>query len=487
MREDDENQDDDYQEYEQREQKIERLIAKNYQSKIRGNPQFIEHLTYLKSDLTGQQLARFKNLSAKEQQHQLIIATNDYLKHIDNDILIVHKQLRDAYEHKFSELESIILNPLDFSRAVKEIGNVEDITRVIDNLNWLPNQSLMSVTVAFSASSGRQLSEKELQEVVRIADEVILLNDQKAQMLNYLETRMSSVAPNVSAIVGTRVAAKLIAAAGGIGELAKIPASNIQVLGSQKKALHGMSTASAQLHRGVLTEVDMYQNTPPQFQMQVVRMLSSKTALAARMDSAGASTDGKQGQEWRQGIMIRFGKISTPQQAKLRKALPKPDDKPRRKRGGKKFRNMRLKYQVTQARKMQNIIPFGEEGQKEFRDTGFGMGMIGMSSGKLKVGIQKNQNILNKKKFSQQSRITTGGSGVTNGLASSIAMSTQHGMELLNPDILERQVREAQNAGNQSSYFNSKSGFNTVLNLRKSNQSTATQNNQSTYNQNMIL
>lgn len=69
-------------------------------------------------------------------------------------------------------------------------------------------------------------------------------------MLNYLENRMMLIAPNVSAIVGTRVAAKLIAAAGGIKELSVIPAGNIQVLGSQKKALHGMSTASANLHRG---------------------------------------------------------------------------------------------------------------------------------------------------------------------------------------------------------------------------------------------
>lgn len=83
------------------------------------------------------------------------MTTNDYLKHIDNDILIVHKQLRDSYELRFSELESIIINPVDYAKAVIEIGNVEDITRVIDNLNWLPNQTLMSVTVAFSASVGR--------------------------------------------------------------------------------------------------------------------------------------------------------------------------------------------------------------------------------------------------------------------------------------------------------------------------------------------
>ena len=46
-------------------------------------------------------------------------------------------------------------------------------------------------------------------------------------MLSYLERRMHIIAPNVSAIVGTRVAAKLIASAGGISELSKIPACNI--------------------------------------------------------------------------------------------------------------------------------------------------------------------------------------------------------------------------------------------------------------------
>ena len=51
--------------------------------------------------------------------------TNDYLKHIDNDILIVHKELRDAYVVKFGELESIILNPIDYAKAVRIIGNIQ--------------------------------------------------------------------------------------------------------------------------------------------------------------------------------------------------------------------------------------------------------------------------------------------------------------------------------------------------------------------------
>ena len=56
---------------------------------------------------------------------------------------------------------------------------------------------------------------------------MIYLDESKTKMLGYLENRMYLIAPNLSAIVGATVAAKLVASAGGIVELAKIPACNI--------------------------------------------------------------------------------------------------------------------------------------------------------------------------------------------------------------------------------------------------------------------
>jgi U4/U6 small nuclear ribonucleoprotein PRP31 len=109
------------------------------------------------------------------------------------------------------------LNPVDYAKAVSIIGNTSgDISKIVEYLSWMPNSTLMSVTVSFSASTGRQLSEKELQEVMKLCEEVIGLDNDKQKMLSYLEQRMTMIAPNVSAIVGTRVAAKLIASAGGI-------------------------------------------------------------------------------------------------------------------------------------------------------------------------------------------------------------------------------------------------------------------------------
>lgn len=131
-------------------------------------------------------------------------------------------------------------------------------------------------------------------------------------MLSYIESRMNLIAPNVSAVNGTRVTAKLIAAAGGIHELARIPACNIQVLGSQKKALNGLSTANAQLHRGYLQEVDVASTAPPKFSMQIIRMLATKTALAARIDSCGTCSNGSEGKKLREGILARFEKVMAP-------------------------------------------------------------------------------------------------------------------------------------------------------------------------------
>ena len=58
-------------------------------------------------------------------------------------------------------------------------------------------------------------------------------------MLLYLESRMTNVAPNVCQIIGPKVTSKLVSAAGGIDELARIPACNLLVIGQERRALNG--------------------------------------------------------------------------------------------------------------------------------------------------------------------------------------------------------------------------------------------------------
>ena len=87
--------------------------------------------------------------------------------------------------------------------------------------------------------------------------EILQLSNHKMDLLLYLESTVKNVAPNVCEIIGPKIASKLVSAAGGITELAKIPACNIQVLGQEKKALNGLSAANAGIHRGHLGELEM--------------------------------------------------------------------------------------------------------------------------------------------------------------------------------------------------------------------------------------
>lgn len=192
----------------------------------------------------------------------LINEINEYLRMMTPEIMAVHKTARDGFAARFPELESIILVPADYCRAVLAIGNEPEVENLAQKLSWLPNISVMSVTVAFSASHGDTLSKKDFLEVERACTDVLDLEAKRAQMLEFLEKHMHTIAPNTMALVGATTCAKLISAAGGLIELSRTPAGNIQVLGAQKKALHGLSSASAGLHRGVLAEAEIVKNAP---------------------------------------------------------------------------------------------------------------------------------------------------------------------------------------------------------------------------------
>lgn len=83
------------------------------------------------------------------------------------------------------------------------------------------------------------LSEIEKKQIGDACDMGIALNNYKTKIFEYVESRMTFIAPNLSMILGASTAAKVLGIAGGLTKLSKIPACNIVVLGSQKKTLSG--------------------------------------------------------------------------------------------------------------------------------------------------------------------------------------------------------------------------------------------------------
>jgi U4/U6 small nuclear ribonucleoprotein PRP31 len=144
------------------------------------------------------------------------------------------------YQKKFSELESIVVNAMEYVTCIKLIQNETDISK-IDFNRILTSHQIVAVKVAGSSTSGKPLSREELTKTLRACDVVLELYACQKKILKFVENRMKFVAPNLSALVGTACASQLLTAAGGLDALERMPACNIQVMGSKKMAALGFS------------------------------------------------------------------------------------------------------------------------------------------------------------------------------------------------------------------------------------------------------
>lgn len=304
----------------------------------------------------------------------------------------MHKFIRDHYSTRFPELEILIQNPLDYARAVAIIGNgpmdqIRELSESTDNIvgqslrHVLDGPSLMVVTVEATTTKGEPLSESEVSTVRNACRMILKLDHAKKVLTEYVQSRMSVFAPNLTALIGSLTAARLINYSGGVAGLAKTPSCNIPPLGNKKSSRAiGMATNAGVRNQGVIYQNDIIRAVPSDLKVQAMRILSAKVVLAARIDAAHESPSGEQGLLLGDQVEKRISKLSEAAPNKGVKALPAPDEKPSRKRGGRRVRKMKEATAMTDLRKAQNRMVFGKEEAEVGYGTGDstkGLGMIG--------------------------------------------------------------------------------------------------------------
>lgn len=392
-----------------------------------------------------------------DPEYQLIVDCNTLSVDIDNEIVIIHNFIRDKYRLKFPELESLVLHPIDYSRVVKKIGNEMDLT-LVDLEGLLPSATIMVVSVTASTTTGKPLSEENLEKTLEACDRALALDEAKKKVLEFVESRMGYIAPNLSAIIGSAVAAKLMGVAGGLLALSRMPACNVQSLGAKKKTLAGFSTATASFHTGFVFQTEVVQIAPPALRTRACRLVAGKSTLAARIDATKGDPTGKSGKQLRDEIQKKIEKWQEPPPPKQPKPLPVPDSDPKKKRGGRRLRKMKERYAVTDMRKLANRMRFGVAEESSLGDgLGEGYGMLGQAgSGKLRVSMGQNRLAAKAaKKFKEKQY---GSSGATSGLTSSLAFTPVQGIELTNPQAHAALL----GSGTQSTYFSETGTFSKI-------------------------
>ncbi|KAL4081739.1 hypothetical protein V8B97DRAFT_2020387 [Scleroderma yunnanense] len=393
-------------------------------------------------------------------EYNLIVQANNLSVDVDNEILVVHKFIRDHYAPKFPELEQLVPDPTQYIRADP---------KNLDLSGVLPPAVIMSVLITATTSSGKPLTGMQWKAVERACDLADRLEEVRKKIFMYVSSRMNVLAPNLSAIVGTTTAAKLLGVAGGLNALAKMPACNVHLLGAQRKVALGFSTATQRRHTGFVFQSELIQQTPPDYQLKVQRTVGAKCVLAARMDLERTRRDGAYGQELRDKIEKHVDRLAAPPPAKITKALPIPNDGPKKRRGGRRARKAKEAYAQTELRKLQNRMAFGQaEEEVGAFDQTKGLGMIGIGTGKVRAGLGEAKSRAklskaNKLRTAMLARVAQSGGAATSGTATSLTVTPVQGFELNRAAVAAQRVKEANDrwfAGGTFSFAGQKGATN---------------------------
>ncbi|KAI5285049.1 U4/U6-U5 snRNP complex subunit prp31 [Ascosphaera aggregata] len=359
----------------------------------------LEKISYYKSLPPEKQSTTVGSIEDNPEYH-LLTESNSLSTSIDNEMMLVHKFIRDHYSTRFPELENLVSNPLDYAKTVAILGNgplddIKALSSSTDNIvgvslaSVLDRPSLMVVAVEGTTTRGRSLSDEELRIVREGCKMMIDLEKAKATFTSYVQSRMNLFAPNLTILIGSLTAAQLLNFAGGLTGLAKTPSCNIPPLGSKKQSGTGFATNIGVRHQGFLYHSPIIQDIPNDLKKQAMRIVSAKIVLAARVDRMHQSPDGHIGQDLKQQCLDRLDKLTEPPPNKGPKALPVPDDKPSRKRGGRRARKAKEAVAMTDIRKAQNRVAFGKEEAEVGFGTGegtVGLGMLGQQdSGRVRA------------------------------------------------------------------------------------------------------
>jgi nucleolar protein 56 len=124
----------------------------------------------------------------------------------------------------------------------------------------------------------------DLSIIQNYADQIISLDAYRQELEEYLDSVMEKAAPNINALIGSLIGAKLLAKAGSLQKLAYMPASRIQLLGAEKALYRFLKTGEKRPKHGLIFQWNQIRSAKPWIRGKIARVVAGKIGLSAKVD-----------------------------------------------------------------------------------------------------------------------------------------------------------------------------------------------------------
>lgn len=229
-------------------------------------------------------LSRHKLKFSPDKVDTMIIQAIALLDDLDKELNTYAMRVKEWYGWHFPEMARIINDNLAYSRVILSMGFRTNASNT-DLTDILPEEIEGAVKAAAEVSMGTEITDEDLENIQALAEQVVGFTEYRQQLSSYLSARMQAIAPNLTTLVGDLVGARLIAHAGSLMNLAKSPASTIQILGAEKALFRALKTKHDTPKYGLIYHASLIGQASGKNKGKIARMLATKAALGLRVDA----------------------------------------------------------------------------------------------------------------------------------------------------------------------------------------------------------
>lgn len=248
----------------------------------------VDHILFPKEvDLLREKVEKIWNGEVLDEERKIakgkeIVTADERLSSIaeyDEDAPIINIRPED-FGFDRDVLRKVLIG-IAKKRVEKELSREDlQIIQMVKNLEELTKISnVLSERIAewknLPVQCGVEIVEKLKKEVDRSIDDI----------KTKLEEKMKEVAPNLSNLLNPILGAQLIAIAGSLEKLAKLPASSIQILGAEKALFRYKQGKGTPPKHGILFRYHLVRSAKPKERGKISRFLASKISVAAKADA----------------------------------------------------------------------------------------------------------------------------------------------------------------------------------------------------------
>ncbi|OMH81898.1 Nucleolar protein 56 [Zancudomyces culisetae] len=264
----------------------------------------------------GHAYSRAKVKFNVNRSDNMIIQAISLLDQLDKDINTFAMRCREWYSWHFPELAKIVADNVQYVKCCALIKNKAEITSedIFDDLARIVGDDeavATNIIEAAKSSMGTDISDIDMLNIEAFASRVVSLAEYRKNLFDYLAGKMNVVAPNLAALIGDTVGARLIAHAGSLTNLSKYPASTLQILGAEKALFRALKTKSNTPKYGIIYNSSFIGKAGSKNKGRISRFLANKASIASRIDCFSEEPNSAFGIALRQQVDDRLGFYET--------------------------------------------------------------------------------------------------------------------------------------------------------------------------------